>query len=462
MKNRSAMLEKIQKELKGKPYLLALDDVWDDDITTWEDLRENLLGMNKNVRCSILVTSRSENVTIVRDTPQENRYTLMLLGDKECWDIIRNRAFQNSSISSELEDIGRDVAHKCGGLPLVANIIGGTMSNKCDRDEWLSLRDSSHWSSLEKNERIVDALRLSFDRLPSSSLKQCFVYCSIFPKDFRIQKEQLIHLWMAEGFLPQAKRNFRQASEDIGNEYFNVLLSNYLLQDVEKDMHGIITGCKMHDLVHDLAQSIRNSKTEDDSHIQVQNEFDGVKLWHSLFLNSSFFHFKDFKCLRVLNFCEAKIDSLPKSIGWLKHLRYLDVSKTYICRLPRSITLLYHLQTLRLLRCWSLRELPKGMKILVSLRHLYITDGRHVPNEIGCLTNLRTLSEFDVGKEKRCGIRELGCLNELAGELAISNLQNVRNKEEAHGAKIWEKSKLHKLRYEWDCRMKGYNKDEEI
>ncbi|XWS09079.1 hypothetical protein CRYUN_Cryun40dG0055300 [Craigia yunnanensis] len=391
----------------------------------------------------------------------------MSIRDDECWVIIKKRAFQNSSISPELEVIGRDIARKCVGVPLVATVIGGTMCNKREKDEWVSLRDSSGWGSLQKNEGIVGVLKLSFDRLPSPSLKQCFVYCSIFPKDFQIQKEQLIQLWMAEGFLQQVEINSKQAFEDIGNEYFNDLLSNSLLKDVEKDLHGCITGCKMHDLVHDLAQSISKSETDDTSHIQPQNVFDRVKLWHSLFSKSSFFHVvADFKGLRVLNFCDAHISSLSESIGRLKNLRYFDISRTRIERLPKSITQLYHLQTLRLLLCDTLEKLPKGMKNLVSLRHLYISFASNVPDEIGCLTSLRTLPIFNVDTKRRCGIGELGCLSELGGELEIFNLQNVRNKEEAQGAKIWEKNKLHKLRYkwgnEWEYGRQGYSNDEEV
>ncbi|XVE80863.1 hypothetical protein DITRI_Ditri15bG0015000 [Diplodiscus trichospermus] len=463
MKNRSAMLEKIQKALKGKTYLLILDDVWDEEFGTWKDLRGCLFGINENKRSSILVTTRSENVAVIRDAPQENRYHLMSLRDDECWAIIKKRAFQNISISSELEDIGTDIARKCGGLPLVANVIGGTMSNKWDIDEWVSLRDSSHWGPLQKNEGILGALRLSFDRLPSPSLKQCFVYCSIFPKDFLIRKEQLIQLWMAEGFLQQVEGNSPLAYEDIGNEYFNNLLSNSLLQDVKMDRRGSITGCKMHDLVHDLAQLIRDSETGNVPHSQLQNEFDGVKLWHSLFSKSRFFHIEaDFKGLRVLSFCDAKINSLPDSIGRLKHLRYFDISNNPISRLPNSITQLYHLQTLRLLHNISFREFPEEMKNLVSLRHLNINYGFNVPDEIGSLTNLRTLPIFDVGIGERSRIGELRCLSELGGKLKIYGLQNVRNKEEARRAKMWEKKKLHKLVYGWGNGREGYNNHAEV
>ncbi|KAK8275364.1 hypothetical protein V6Z11_D10G133900 [Gossypium hirsutum] len=416
IKNGDVVLREIQKELKEKTFLLVLDDVWDEDIKNWLDLKGSLLGMNGSKQSCILVTSRSENVALVRESPPYHRHHLKMMIDEECWSIIRERAFGNSSISPELEVIGRDIACKCGGVPLVATVIGGTMCNKWDKDEWVSFRDSSIWGSLEKNE------------------------------DFRIQREELIQLWMAEGFLQRSKGSSQLAFEDIGSEYFNDLLSNSLLQDVEKDLYGRIISCKMHDLVHDLAQSI--------SDIKQQNVFDDVKLWRSLFLNSSFtFIGKDFKGLRVLKFGGADIVSLPDAIGKLKHLRYFDISRTRIPRLPKSFTQLYLLETLRLLSCEMLKKLPEGMKNLVNLRHLYISHGRHVPIGIGCLIKRGT------------GIGELGFLVELGGELVIEGLENVIDKEEARGAKMWEKKKLHKLQYQyrWDNRREGYcNHDEEV
>ncbi|XVF65818.1 hypothetical protein PTKIN_Ptkin09bG0281400 [Pterospermum kingtungense] len=455
LKNRNAMVEKLQKELEGKTYLLVLDDVWVEEFRTWEDLRVSLLGIKGNTGSRIIVTTRSENVAAVSGTPPENRHYLMPTTDDECWEIIKNKAFSNSSIPPELEVIGRDIAFKCAGVPLVAAVIGGTMRNKWDIDEWKSLKECSGWGSLKSNEGIITVLKFSFDRLPSSSLKQCFAHCSFFPKDSRIQKEELIQLWMAEDFLQQAdKENSQRSFEDIGDEYFNYLLSNSLLQDVEKDSLGHITSCKMHDLIHDLASSISQPK-------KVSGF---VKLQRSLFLESPSFRIEaDFKDVRAIKFCNADTSSLPKSIGELKHLRHFDISNTRIERLPKTITQLYLLQTMRSRRCYSLKKLPAGMKNLLNLRHLSIGYGRHVPNEIGCLTSLQTLPIFDVGTKRGRRIEELGSLNELGGELEISNLQNVRNKEEAQRANIWEKNKLHRLALKWEDRKEGYvSKDEEV
>ncbi|KAA3480086.1 disease resistance protein RGA2-like [Gossypium australe] len=85
MKNKNAILEHIQNELEGKAYLLVLDDVWDEDIKNWEDLRDSLLGMNESKQSCILVTSRSENVAVVRETPLDHRHHPKAMVAEECW-----------------------------------------------------------------------------------------------------------------------------------------------------------------------------------------------------------------------------------------------------------------------------------------------------------------------------------------------------------------------------------------
>ena len=68
-------------------------------------------------------------------------------------------------------------------------------------------------------------------------------------------KEDLIDLWMAQGFLiPTACES--QSLDEVGEEYFMVLLQRCFFQDVERDQYGAIKKCKMHDLMHDLALEV--------------------------------------------------------------------------------------------------------------------------------------------------------------------------------------------------------------
>ena len=79
-----------------------------------------------------------------------------------------------------------------------------------------------------------------------------------------------------------------------------------------------------------------------------------------------------FSCLlqlRVLDLGWNEHESLPDSIGELKHLRYLCAC---VKHLPKGIILLQYLRTLILLGSYCLRQLPTGFSKLTSLRHLQI------------------------------------------------------------------------------------------
>ncbi|GKV18577.1 hypothetical protein SLEP1_g28937 [Rubroshorea leprosula] len=428
--------EKLREEkLREKNYLLILDDVWNEDWQKWESLRSCLLGIGKKVGSRVLITTRSENVASTVVTLSKHMHHLEKLTDEDCWYIIKQRAFVSSSVSSELEGIGRDIASKCGGLALVANVIGGFLCNNMKKDDWLSIKDNSEvWGSIEEANGVLRVLQLSFNRLPIPALKQCFAFCSIFPKDFVMGKEMLIQLWMAEGFLQPFSETHLEM-EDVGDKYFNALSSYSLFQNVERDPYGSIITCKMHDLINDLAQSVSKSQTlilEDGSgrnipaniqHLNVISDKDTTttklgdvpKNLHTLFSQIDVFHSMstNLKKVRVLSFCGANIDELPAFLEKMKHLRIV-------------------------------RPL-EGIWDLLNLRHICFNDEKLMPAGIGRLTCLKTLQLFVVGQQKGHQIEELGRLNQLRRKLEIRNLDMVRDKEEAMGARLSEKDAIQEL-----------------
>jgi hypothetical protein len=97
--------------------------------------------------------------------------------------------------------------------------------------------------------KVMAILKLSYDHLPAY-LKRCFEYCSLFPKSHVFSKEDLVKLWIAQGFIQSRGRD---TMEEAGIAYFSELLIRSFFQSSSIDNKEIFS---MHDLIHDLAQSI--------------------------------------------------------------------------------------------------------------------------------------------------------------------------------------------------------------
>ncbi|XP_004306088.1 PREDICTED: putative disease resistance protein RGA3-like [Fragaria vesca subsp. vesca] len=439
MKSQDALLKVLREEVTGKRYVLVLDDVWNEDREKWDSLMSCLSKLNSNPGSCIIVTTRSTDVSTIAETLP--RPELRNLSEKECWSIIKQRALnldENGFIDAELERIGMAIAKKCGGVPLVAKVLGSLLRSRASKDKWLSIRDNRLWDLPEGEDRIMKVLKLSFDNLEPSPLKQCFAYCSMLRKDFEIERDNLIQLWMAQGLLQTSTVENHHEMEHTGEVYFNILLNNSLFQEVIEG--GNITKYTMHDLVHDLAEKVSESErltqelNDDVRHVArcppstLENMSEvTVGRLRSLFSNDKVpeIIFSKFKAMRVLSLDTAVMKELPNSFGKLKHLRYLDLSKTRIKALPKSIGKLYNIQTLRMQKC-DLNKLPREMQNLINLRHLYVDEKIEFPaGMFRGLTNLRTLSCFNVGDEMGCRIEELGGLNQLKGTLTIRKLENA-------------------------------------
>ncbi|KAL0304782.1 UNVERIFIED_CONTAM: putative disease resistance protein RGA3 [Sesamum angustifolium] len=239
VEGREAILQKLKEELKDKRFLLVLDDLWNDEQQYWEDFRSSLVGINSANGNFIIVTTRSKRVASIVNPRYQ--HSLGILSDDDCWDIIKMRAFSNEvEVSEHLENIGRKIAGKCGGLPLAANMIGGTLQRK-EIDDWTSVLQSGFSDSNGDTSGVLQVLKLSFDRLPSPLLKKCFAYCSIFSEDEIIWKERLIQLWMAEGLLVENDGN---DMESLGSRVYDILLQNCFFQEAEKISLALLSSQK--------------------------------------------------------------------------------------------------------------------------------------------------------------------------------------------------------------------------
>ncbi|TKY63574.1 putative disease resistance RPP13 protein 1 [Spatholobus suberectus] len=475
----------LMDKLKGKKFLIVLDDVWIEDYDKWSSLRKPFLSGFKGSK--ILVTTRSKNVAKVVSFHTIQVYPLGKLSNEDCWSVFANHAFPPSESSQNrrtLEKIGRDIVKKCNGLPLAAQSLGGMLRRKHAIRDWNNILESDIWELPEGLCKIIPALRISYHYLPPH-LKRCFVYCSLYPKDYEFKKNELILLWMAEDLLKPTRKG--KMLEDVGYEYFDYLVSTSFFQHSGSGTWG--NNFVMHDLMHDLATSLggefylRSEELGKETKINVKTrhlsftKFSGpvsddfeafrrvkfVRTFLPIDFKVSPFNNEKAPCivmskikyLRVLSFCDFKsLDVLPDSIGKLIHLRYLNLSRTSIETLPESLCNLYNLQTLKLFRCSKLTKLPSDMQNLVNLRHLVIdgTSVKEMPRGMGKLNHLQYLDFFIVGKHEENKIKELGGLSNLHGSLSVWSLENVTKSDEALEARIMDKKHINSLSLEWSIR----------
>ncbi|XP_026421663.1 putative disease resistance protein RGA1 [Papaver somniferum] len=414
--NVTVLVNELQDLLRDKKYFLVLDDVWNEDAEAWDTLR-GLLGVGAQ-GSQVLVTTRSKKVAFIVSsiTPP---YILENLPDNVCWSIIKIKAYSSGGAleTPKMTDIGKETAKNCGGLPLAANVLGNLMRLHRTENDWLLIRDHDSLSIRNAKTKIISILKLSYDKLPSH-LKHCFSYCSLFPKDMTIDRKTLIQLWMAEGFLHPSHGGSQISLEDVGNDYFHSLLANSFFQDVRKDDLGDIDTCKMHDLVHDLAQSVNgvhdikivNSNAMESifkaRRLQLVLDKQTSKAFSEVLekakrLRSVFSLGNDHLAERLL--CNKKLRvvylqrrynlGIQSPICKLKHLRYLDLSDCAFDGHDVSIHQLYNLQTLVLSGCTKVETILKGIGSLKILRHINLrnSDVKVLPDSVVKLTNLQTL-----------------------------------------------------------------------
>lgn len=471
-----ALQTSLRDKLKGKKFLVVLDDVWTEKERDWDVLRLPFIA--GALGSKIIVTTRSKKVASIMGTLPT--YHLEVLSDDDCWLLFKQRAFidGNEDAHPYLVSIGKEIVKKCRGLPLAAETLGGLLHAKTEIAEWEMISQSGIWELEYEENEIFPALRLSYNHLPAH-LKQCFMYCSIFPKDYNFSKENLVLLWMAEGFV---HRKGRRRLQEVASDYFDDLWMRSFFQSSKTDRLKFV----MHDLIHDLAQAVAGEMCFRFEPEKLQNIPEMVR--HSSVLVDTFksvtldaLYTKrslrtmlllcnkistrensnltvphellcSLKCLRSMDMSHISIKELPDSVGDLMHMRYLDLSHTDIKELPESICSLCNLQTLILANCNKLLLLPEGTKDLINLFHLDLTGCWHLrsmPPSFGTLTSLQRLHRFVAGNEAGRGINELKDMNELRATLCIDRIEDVTNIEDAREASLKRKQHIRKLVLRW-------------
>ncbi|VAH55082.1 unnamed protein product [Triticum turgidum subsp. durum] len=364
-----------------------------------------------------------------------------------------------------LKDIGLKIIQKCGCLPIAVKVMGGLLRERGGlRGDWQRVLDDSKWPTTKMPDDLNHTVYLSYEYMPSY-MKQCFLYYSFLPKSRIFHMDQVVAMWISEGFIHGNSSDL----EELGRNYYKELVSRNLIEP-DKSYVGIWV-CSMHDVVRSFARYITKDEAlvaqdgDDDIlaklgsqkflrlSIETNQSKSGELNWKSLQAHQSVrtlistIQIKmkpgdslvTFSGLRTLHIESADMAVLLESLYQLKHLRYLKLVNADMSVLRVNIGKMKLLQFLELGGCIKLLNLPDSIVKFGQLRSLLLPRISMVPRGFSGLTNMRRLSLFPAHMDGDwCSLDELGPLSQLR-YLHLVQLENVSAASFASNARLSEK-----------------------
>ncbi|KAG7547592.1 Leucine-rich repeat [Arabidopsis suecica] len=414
----------IHNVLRRKKFVLLLDDIW-------EKVNLESVGVpypSRENGSIVAFTTRSRDVCGrmgVNDPMKVN-----CLEPEEAWDLFQKKVGENTlKIHPDIPELAKQVAEKCRGLPLALNVIGETMACKSTVQEWRHAIDVLTSSAIEfsgMEDEILPILKYSYDNLNMEHVKSCFLYCSLFPEDYEMKKEELVDYWICEGYIDVKDGKERAINE--GYAIIGTLVRTCLLLEEGWKKAEV----KMHDVVREMALWISSDlgKHKDQCIVRAGvglHTVPEVKNWravrrmslmknelqkilgcptcpelttlllqknHKLVnISGEFFRFMPNLVVLDLSWSSSLI-GLPKQISELVSLRYLDLSYTNIERLPVGLQELKKLIHLNLESMKRLESIA-GVSKLLSLRTLRLQKSKKAL-DVNSAKELQLLEHLEV------------------------------------------------------------------
>ncbi|KAJ9671355.1 hypothetical protein PVL29_025176 [Vitis rotundifolia] len=389
---RSALLFKALQKLKK--FVLVFDDMWE----VHEPERVGIpLGVDGG---KLIITTRLRNICLGMGCREIIK--VESLSTEEAWELFNKTLGRYSALNREEEEIAKDIVKECAGLPLAIVTTAKSMRGVYDICEWRNalneLRGRTQGLTIDMENGVFKILEFSYDRLNDEKLRDCLLYCALFPEDYMIRRVSLIKYWIAEGMVGEMET--RRAEFDRGHAILNKLENVCLLERCENGK------CvKMHDVIRDMAIRIsaRNSrfmvrpgKNLNDllNEIEWFEDLERVSLMHSQLSSLKSVPNCPKLSTLLLPSWHGLCEGLPNAFFvHMPSLKVLDLSYLDISSLPDSISNLVNLRALFLCHCRKLNHVPSLAK-LKELRELDLSESRmtELPAGIEQLALLKCLA----------------------------------------------------------------------
>ncbi|KAL5710653.1 hypothetical protein ACHQM5_021190 [Ranunculus cassubicifolius] len=443
-----------------KRCLFILDDMWEpiphdfrdttiSECTIPQSFRHTIIPEpTEDNGCKVVITSRDRSVCA--EMGAHKQIYLAPLSQNEAWDLFALHCGEQV-LDPNIKSIAQEVVDECGGLPLNIITIGHAMRGESYVAAWrLALRDVQQFQKKGTNEDKFYHLRFCYSRLKNDQIRKCFLYCGVFPENYKFKSKELIGYWMAEDYIKGDIVTSIHRGREILGELRDAKMLELFVEDGQECF-------KMHGLFRDLAISIATN--EYDFKVQAGEKLtnalstimsDGGEKLVSMIRNEIE------KCsgCRTVGITLSTLLLRDNPLAYISHwffflvsnLEFLDMSYTGIAQLPSSICELTRLRVLFLGYCTSLKkmpsleklkelqvlnlcgtlikELPEGMKCLVKLRSLDLSETVRLEDiQDGVISSLSNLEELQMQGSRICKIdspivaarlREIRCLKKLS------------------------------------------------
>ncbi|PHU02043.1 hypothetical protein BC332_27294 [Capsicum chinense] len=426
------MVDEIRTRLGyGGKCLIVLDDVWSTDII--DVIIDVFPDNNKGHR--IMLTTQLEEVASCFN---RDFHKLTFLSEENSWRLFKLKIFRKECCPPELEEIGRNIAKKCSGLPLAVVVIAGVLLGRTTKRDWQFVYENmgAHLINRDQPNSCFRFIKMTYDLL-SYYQQACFLYCASFPRGFDIPAWKLIRLWIAEGLIPIQNH---LTLEEQAEEYLNDLTKKNLLMVMEQSLDGQIKTCRIHDIcyefckteamVEDIVWEIKNAPSQEFLEMKdlgtcrrlcidssTLNNF-LKKLWNKPPMENvkSFLCFsskpidnqtpdmikslhKGFPLIKVLDVEPIRF-LFTKDFYQLLHLKYISLSG-YFKVLPSIFVKFWNLETLiiHITHPHSTFEVKADIWSMMRLRHLHVNAPTKLPPP-----------SASARKERECNIQTLSVI----------------------------------------------------
>ncbi|VAI81958.1 unnamed protein product [Triticum turgidum subsp. durum] len=451
--------EKIHGLLSTKRYLLILGGI--SSKSTLSCVRASLPDSGNGSRVMLILDSENEEVAWHANTMNRNGFNgvhLMSPLDQArsaqlfFWKVLRKAQYESwlsasekrrnrnderygrhyessGMIGNEQEeeyrdnDFQRNVHSVTGGHPMGILLLAGMLRFKEKSTQWgvvlqqlMSARypqQYPHQQMSNTTRRAIESIFwTSFEDLPND-LKSCFLYFAAYPQDTWQDADEIVHMWIAEGFINKRPSQHGKTLEEVGHGYLKELVLRCLLQLEERKLgHGIgvvkvhrsllgflqseISKVGFMDIIHNVKYNVVSPPSM--RRISVQSDCIPMYTTYQKFpkLHSFICHIDEkkhkqvearqmwtkkksvhndikFLCwskfLHVVSLKGLMLEALPCELGDMIQLRYLCVDSPDLHILPSSIARLLNLQTLDI-RNTQVEEIHQDFWKIKTLRHV--------------------------------------------------------------------------------------------